>query len=313
MIVVAHHLYRLGDAYRRLRSDPLTEVSTPADLMACLPAASTLVISRFWRNGLLDLAPRLKFIQSISAGTDQFDIAQISQRGIRLASAQTANETAVAEHAIGMMLSLTRQLHYARDNQALRVWREVSPLQAARETEVRGKVIAIIGYGRIGQRIAAIAKALGMTVIGVRRRPAAKADHADILVASDRLETALAQADVVVLACPHTADTDKLIGRAQLAAMKASAYLLNIARGRIVDQDALISALHAGQLAGAALDCFVEEPLPADSPLWVFPNVIVTPHSAGNTQHYEANVAAILAENIARLERGPPTLLNQVN
>ena len=175
MIVVAHHLYRLGDAYRRLRSEPLTEVGTPADLRACLPDASTLVISRFWQNDLLDLAPRLKFIQSISAGTDQFDIEQISRRGIRLASAQTANETAVAEHAIGLMLSLTRQLHYARDNQALRIWREVSALQAAREAEVRGKVMTIIGFGRIGQRIAAVAKALGMTVIGVRRRPAATA------------------------------------------------------------------------------------------------------------------------------------------
>jgi len=313
MIVVAHHLYRLGDAYRRLRSEPLTEVGTPADLRACLPDASTLVISRFWQNDLLDLAPRLKFIQSISAGTDQFDIEQISRRGIRLASAQTANETAVAEHAIGLMLSLTRQLHYARDNQALRIWREVSALQAAREAEVRGKVMTIIGFGRIGQRIAAVAKALGMTVIGVRRRPAATADHADILVPSERLETALAQADVVVLTCPHTAETDKLIGPAQLATMKPSAYLLNVARGRIVDEEALISALHAGRLAGAALDCFVDEPLPADSPLWALPNVIVTPHSAGNTQHYEANVAAILAENIARLERGAPTLLNQVN
>jgi phosphoglycerate dehydrogenase-like enzyme len=312
MIVVAHHLYRLGDAYRRLRPDPLTEVSTRAELIACLPHASTLVISRFWGDDLLDLAPRLTFIQAISAGTDQFDIAKISRRGIRLASAQTANETAVAEHAIGLMLSLTRQLHLARDNQARRVWREVSPVLAAREAEVRGRVIAIVGFGRIGQRIAAIAKALGMTVIGVRRRPGS-ADHADTIMTTDKLETALAQADVVALTCPHTAATDKLIGRAQLAAMKPSAYLLNIARGRVVDQDALIAALRAGQLAGAALDCVVDEPLPADSPLWTFPNVIITPHSAGNTQHYEANVAAILAENIARLERGAPTLLNQVN
>lgn len=313
MIVVAHHLYRLGAAYRRLRPDPLTEVSTRADLLACLPDASTLVISRFWQDDLLDLAPKLKFIQAISAGTDQFDVARISRRGIRLASAQSANENAVAEHAIGLMLSLTRQLHHARDNQTLRIWREVAALPAAREAEVRGKTMAVVGFGRIGRRVAAIAKALGMTVIGVQRRPAATAEGADILVSSEHLETALAQADIVVLSCPHSAATDKLIGTAQLSAMKPSAYLLNIARGRVVDQEALVSALHAGRLAGAALDCFVDEPLPPHSPLWAFPNVIITPHSAGNTQHYEANVAAILAENMARLERGAPTLLNQVN
>jgi phosphoglycerate dehydrogenase-like enzyme len=313
MIVIAHHIYRLGEAYGRLRNDPLIEVSTRDDLRRYLPEATVLAISRFWRNDLLDLAPRLRVIQSISAGTDQFDVGQISRRGIRLASAQTANEVAVAEHAIALMLSLTRQLHYARDHQTLRAWRDLPPVRASREVEVSGKVLAVVGFGRIGRRVARIAKALGMNVIGVQRRPPACDEHADVLVSSDKLNGALEHADIVLLTCPYTAETEKLIGRAQFSVMKSSALLLNVARGRIVDQDALISALEAGELAGAALDCFVEEPLAPSSPLWSFPNVIITPHSAGNTQRYEANVAAILAENVTRLESGALKLLNQVN
>jgi phosphoglycerate dehydrogenase-like enzyme len=152
-----------------------------------------------------------------------------------------------------------------------------------------------------------------MRTIGVRRTPRDEGNGPDEVVSSDRLLEAISRADVVVLTCPLTAETDKLIGIEQLSAMKTSGLLINVARGRVVDQSALISALQSGVIAGAALDCFVEEPLPPSSPLWGYSNVLITPHSAGNTQRYEDNVAAILAENIARLEAGASRLLNQVN
>lgn len=313
MIVVAHQIYRFGPAFSRLRSEPIIDVSSREELLEHLPHATVLAISNLWRTEFLERAPHLQFIQSTSAGMDWFEFPPIARRGIRLASAQTSNEAAVAEHAIALMLSLTRHLHYARDNQAQRLWRTPASKPDCREAEVNGKTLTVVGLGRIGRRVVRVAKALGMRTIGVRRTPRDEGDGPDEVVSPDRLLEAISRADVVVLTCPLTAETDKLIGIEQLSAMKTSGLLINVARGRVVDQSALISALQSGVIAGAALDCFVEEPLPPSSPLWGYSNVLITPHSAGNTQRYEDNVAAILAENIARLEAGASRLLNQVN
>ena len=151
-----------------------------------------------------------------------------------------------------------------------------------------------------------------MRVIGIRRDPRAGAGHADGVHAMSELRTLLPQADFVVLTCPLTAETEKLIDADALGRMKPSAYLLNVARGRVVDETALIDALARRQIRGAALDVTVEEPLPAASPLWAMENVLITPHTAGETCGYEDNVLAIMWENLARLWRGETELLNQV-
>jgi D-2-hydroxyacid dehydrogenase (NADP+) len=309
----AHVAYRLGERFAaRNAGIRATEVRSLDDLTARIAEADVLVVSGLWRNELLARATKLRFIQSIGAGVDQFDRDALRAHGIRLASAQGVNERAVAEHAMALILALMRHIPAARDNQRRRLWRGMISDQAQREDELGGKTLLIVGLGRIGSRLAALARAFGLRVIATKRNPVTGAAAADLVVADGRLAEVLPQADIVALTCPLTPQTEKLIGAAALAAMKPSAYLVNVARGRVVDEPALIAALEAGRIAGAALDCTVEEPLPDASPLWGFDNVLITPHTAGETRRYEDNVLDILLENLERLWRGQTELKNQV-
>jgi len=287
-------------------------VRTLEDLERRAHEADVLVVSGLWRNTLMAAMPKLRFVQSFSAGVDQYDRALFVERGVRLANAQGVNERAVAEHAIALILALTRQLHLARDNQQARRWRGMIGDRALREQELGGKTLAIVGLGRIGMRLAALARAFDMRVIGVRRTARPEPAIADEVVAAADLSQALARADVVALTCPLTPETEGLIDAAALAALKPGALLINVARGRVVDEKALIAALASGRARAAALDCFPEEPLPAESPLWALPNVLITPHAAGETGRYEENVVDILVDNIERLLRGESELRNQV-
>jgi phosphoglycerate dehydrogenase-like enzyme len=184
--------------------------------------------------------------------------------------------------------------------------------RALREQELGGKTLVIVGLGRIGMRLATLARAFDMRVIGVRRTARPEPGLADQVVARADLAQALAEADVAALTCPLTTETEGLIGATALAALKPGALLVNVARGKVVDQAALIAALADGRVRAAALDCFPEEPLPPDSLFWALPNVLVTPHTAGETGLYEKNVVDILMDNIERLLRGETTLRNEV-
>jgi D-2-hydroxyacid dehydrogenase (NADP+) len=179
----------------------------------------------------------------------------------------------------------------------------------AREQELGGKTVVVVGFGRIGQRVGRLAKAFDCKVIGVRRDVVTSPD-ADRVVSIRELGSVLPQADVVVLTCPLTAETEGLINAQTLALMKPTAQLINVARGRVVDEPALIEALQNERIAAAGLDVTIDEPLPAVSPLWSMPNVIITPHSAGETGRYEANVIDLLEDNLARLWRGEIDLQN---
>jgi phosphoglycerate dehydrogenase-like enzyme len=254
----------------------------------------------------------LRFVQSISAGTDQYDRDALAARGIRLASAAGVNARAVAEHAMGLILALARRLPEARDNQAARVWRGMIGDLAQREDELGGKTLLIVGLGRIGGRLAQLAKAFDMRVVGFRRDPASGAGAADSVHGLAALAAHLPDADVVALTCPLTPETRNVIDAAALALLRPGATLVNVARGPCVDQAALIDALRENRLAGAALDCTDPEPPPPDSPLWTLPNLFQTPHTGGETRRYEANVIAILLENLDRLWRGETMLRNQV-
>jgi phosphoglycerate dehydrogenase-like enzyme len=313
IVLFGHVAYQLGDAFKaRGNRDRFIEVRNIGEVEAQLPNADVLVVSRFWNNDWIERAERLKFIQAVSAGTEQFDRSRIAARGIRLASAQGANAGAVAEHAIGLLLSLTRQLHLARDRQRDHLWRPIISNPDVREQELNGKTLAVVGLGEIGQRIARIAKALGMHVIGVNRSGQATPGIVDSVQTIDRMGQILPGVDVVVLACPLTPQTEKLIGAQQLKAMKRNALLINVSRGRVVDQAALIDALADETIAGAGLDCFHDEPLPPSSPLWDFKNAVITPHSGGETRSYETRVVDILIDNLGRLARGDTQLRNQV-
>lgn len=313
-ICFAHGAYRLAERFA-LRGTGIdhVEVRSAEALALQLPEADVLVVSGLWKNELAARAGKLKFIQSISAGTDQYDQALLHERGIRLASAAGVNAFAVAEHAMALMLALTRRLPEARDNQAARQWRGMISEIAAREDQLTGKTLLIVGLGRIGSRLARLAKAFDMRVVATKRDVSATdTAEVDAVYRHDQLLEVLGQADVVALTCPLTPATENLIDAAALAAMKPSALLINVARGRVVDEAALIAALQQRRIAAAGLDVTREEPLPASSPLWAMPQVLLTPHSAGETQRYEDGVIDILLDNLDLLWRGEALLRNQV-
>jgi len=312
-ICFAHVAYRLRDRFLALATGIESfEVRDGGALEQRIGDADVLVISGLWRNELLPRAKRLRFIQSIGAGTDQFAREALKHQGVRLASARGVNARAVAEHVMALILALARRLPEARDNQAKRVWRGMIGDPTQREDELAGKTLLIVGLGQIGGRLAQLAKAFDMRVIGIRRNPRAGVGHADAVHGMSDLHALLPQADFVALTCPLTAETEKLIDANALDRMKPSAYLLNAARGRVVDEPALVDALARRQIRGAALDVTVDEPLPQASPLWAMENVLITPHTAGETSRYEDNVLAIMQENLARLWRGESALLNHV-
>ena len=181
-----------------------------------------------------------------------------------------------------------------------------------REDELGGKTLLIVGLGRIGSHLAGLAKAFGMRVIGTKRDPGTSGTHADDVFSQGRLGEILPLADFVAITSALTPQTEGLINAQALARMKPSAFLINVARGKIVDEPALIAALNESRLAGAGLDCTVEEPLPAMSALWGMPNVLITPHTAGETRKYEDNVIDLLLENLDRLWRGETELKNGI-
>jgi phosphoglycerate dehydrogenase-like enzyme len=312
-ICFAHVAYRLQECFAARKTGIRSfEVRTREDLDARIGEADVLVVSMLWRDELIERASKLRFIQSISAGVDQYSRELLKARGIRLASAQGANARAVAEHAMALILALARRLPEARDNQAKRVWRGMIGELDRREDELGGKTLLIVGLGRIGGRLARLAKAFDLRVAGTRRDPSAGGNGADSVHGMDELAALLPQADFVALTCPLTPETEGLIGTRALGAMKRSAYLVNVARGRCVDEAALIKALGDGRIAGAGLDCFYDEPLPPPSPLWGFPSVLITPHTAGETRRYEENVIDILLDNLDRLWRGEAELRNGI-
>lgn len=312
-VCFAHVAYRFGDRFA-LRNTGINfvEVRDRAGLDAAIGQSDVLVCSGLWRNDLPQIAPKLKFVQSASAGTDQYDREVLKKAGIRLASGQGVNANAVSEHAIALMLALLRRIPEARDNQAKRVWRGMMGDFAKREDEAGGKTAVVVGLGRIGGRIARLCKALGMNVVGVRQNVAGGAEGADEVHSFRDLKAVLPRADFLILACPLTEETRHLVDAAALALLKPTAQVINVARGRVVDEPAIIAALQGGKIAGAALDVTADEPLPADSPLWAMPNVLITPHTGGETHKYEDNVLDFMMENIARLQRGEAALVNQI-
>jgi phosphoglycerate dehydrogenase-like enzyme len=312
-ICFAHPAYQMKATFDALNPGIRNfEVRDRADLDRRIGEADVLVTAELWNNGLIANASRTRFIQSINSGTDEFDTAALAARGIRLASAAGPNAHAVAEHAMGMILSMARRFPEARDNQSRAHWRGMLGDFFQREDELGGKTLAIIGLGRIGGRLARLASAFDMKVIGFRRDPSLGTGEADEVYTLASLREHLPRADFVALTCPLTPETARVINADAIGAMRRSAFLINVARGGCVDEPALIDALREGRIAGAALDCTDPEPPGANSSLWTMPNVFLTPHTGGETTRYEAKVIEILMDNLDRLWRGEATLRNQI-
>lgn len=274
--------------------------------------ADVVSVSGMWKNDIIPHATRLKFVQSISSGMDQYSKELLGAKGIRLASAAGVNARAVAEHALALILAVYRRLPEARDNQHKKVWRGMLGDLTQREDELGGKTLLVVGMGRIGSHLAKLAKAFDMKVIGIRRDPKAGTNGADEIHGMGDLVKLVPQADIVALTCALTPETTGLMSAAAFAAMKPSSVFVNVARGKVADEAALVATMEGNKIWAAALDVTAEEPLPAASPLWTMPNVFVTPHTAGETRAYEDNVIDILIENLDRLWRGEATLRNQV-
>jgi phosphoglycerate dehydrogenase-like enzyme len=312
-ICFAHVAYQLGPRFALRKSGvAYSQARSAQELTQQIADADVLVVSGLWRNDLIEMAPKLRFIQSIGAGTDQFPRDALQAKGIRLASASGVNRRAVSEHVMSLILALSRRLPEARDNQAKKVWRGMISDLTQREDELGGKTLVILGLGAIGGRLAQLAKAFDLKVIGLKRDPSTGKGAADAVYAMSALKDVLPEADFVALTCPLTRETENIIDAAALARMKPSAFLVNGARGRCVNEADLMNALKSKRIAGAAIDVTVEEPLPAASPLWATENLFITPHTAGETRAYEDNVIDILLENLKRLWSNESKLQNQI-
>ena len=309
----AHVAYRLAERFA-LRGTGIEHFQTWSldDTIEHIAEGHVLVMSGFWSGEMLELAANVRFIQVCAAGYDQFDLDALRARAVRLANGSGANRNAVSDHAMALLLALVRHIHTGRDRQREHVWRGMISDLGRREDELDGKTLVVYGLGGIGSRLARLATAFGMKVIGIKRDTANHDGSAADVRSPDRFLESLAEADAVALTCPLTLQTENLIDSAALARMKPDAYLINVARGRCVNEPDLIAALDRGAIAGAGIDTTAEEPLDPDSPLWDFENVLLTPHTAGETRKYEDNVVDILIENVHRLQRGESDIVNAI-
>lgn len=247
---------------------------------------------------VLSDAPALRWVHTISAGVDGLINDQLRERGITLTNAAGAYAIPIAEwvlHALLMIVKRGPQMVLAQQE---RRWHD-----AIDSDELTGKTLTILGAGGIGREIARRAAAFDMRVWAVNRSGRA-VPHVERVVSGDGWRDLLPETDMLVLAAPLTAATRGLVGARELALLPRHAWLINIARGSIVDEPALIEALRGGTLAGAALDTFTSEPLPPDSPLWTLPNVIVSPHHSGSSPHSEERALDLFIDNLQRFVSG---------
>ena len=265
-----------------------------------------------WRKELAEycLTPgsNLQWLQTWSAGVDSLPLEKLQSKDIKVTSANGVHAYPISETIFALMLGLTRKIHTYVKNQQTRTWDH-----AHLSLEIHEKTIGVIGVGEIGKETAKIAKAFGMTVLGVRHS-GKPSDYVDEMYTPDQLDQLLPKCDYVVVTLPHTPETHHLFGAKQFKQMKPSAFFINIGRGETVVEEELISALQEDRIAGAGLDVFEKEPLGADSPLWEMDNVIITPHTSGATEYYNKRVVEnILIPNLRTYLSGKTPTLNLVN
>ena len=261
---------------------------------------------------LLRQSPLLQWVHIHSAGADRQIFLDLRARGVQIATSSGANAQVVATTALAGLLALARRFPVLWAEQQARVW---TPLLGERmPRDLPGQTATIVGWGPIGQKLGSLLQALGLKVVAVRRHAPAQFESAtDALemVTFENLHQVLPRTDWLILACPLTDKTRQLVNAPMLAALPRGAHLVNVARGEVVDQQALVSALQSGHVGGAFLDVFAHEPLEHTSPLWAMPQVMVTPHAAGHSDGNEKRVSQMFLDNLGRCVAGQP-LLNVV-
>jgi phosphoglycerate dehydrogenase-like enzyme len=276
---------------------------------------------------VLAAASRLRWVQSFTASLEHYLFPGLVEHPCILTNMRGLFSDVIADQVMGYVICFARNLHTYVRNQLHRQWAPVggevarvsfaagpgvvSPIDRA-HAHLSDQTVGVVGLGAIGSEVAQRAKAFGMRVIAVDPRRTERSPEVDWLGQPAELPALLAESDYVVIAAPHTPATTRLFGRDQFRRMKPSSYLINVGRGAIVELTALTEAIRAGEIAGAALDVFEVEPLPAEHPLWDFPNVILTPHVAGYSPRIAERHLAVLVENVRRFTAGEP-LLNVVD
>jgi len=258
---------------------------------------------------LLAWAPRLRWFQAASAGIDRLDQGGFPEQRVVVTNSSGVHATPIGEYVLMVMLMFAKRAHHFLRAQAERRWLRFLP------AELKGSMVGVVGMGRIGTEVARLARTFGCKVLAVRRSAVEQCSGqtpADEVLPPSDLPYLLSESDYVVLAVPLTKETRHLIGREELRAMKPTGILINISRGAVVDEAALVQALKEGGIGGAGLDVFEREPLPKDSELWGMENVILSPHISGGTDRYFEKAMPIFCENLRRYLDGRP-LLNMVD
>jgi phosphoglycerate dehydrogenase-like enzyme len=318
--------YRARDLERIRAAAPGSRLVTlSVEGLADGPLDDVEVLLRGWLSAeafdrLLARAPRLAWVHSASAGVERALTPTARERGIVITNARGVFSRPIAEYVLMMILAISRRLPQLLELQRERTWQ---PLEGS---ELRDLTIGIVGLGSIGRAVAALASAFGCRVVAIRRRTEAGSaapsgdgdDDTPRAVALDRvlgpegLPQLLAESDFVVLAAPLTPETEGMIDDAALRAMKRGSWLINVARGRLIDERALLRALAEGSIGGAVLDTFAEEPLPPDSPFYDLPNAIITPHTSWSSGRVLDRSVGLFCDNLRRFAAGEP-LLNVID
>ncbi|HKW01102.1 MAG TPA: D-2-hydroxyacid dehydrogenase [Vicinamibacterales bacterium] len=296
---------------RAMPDDDIVHARTFAERASALAGADIAFATKVTAEEFAG-ATRLQWVHSSAVGVGPILSPALVASRVVVSSSRGVHSPAIAEHAIALILALRRQIHTSVRRQVVEDWAQIE-LSTIPIPPLASLNLLVVGLGSIGERVAAMAASLGMRVTAVRRQVSEpKPPGVAEVVSADRLADALPAADVVVLAVPQTDETRALVGRTELARMKPTAILVNVARGRLVDEDALADALERGELGAAGLDAFRVEPLPAGHRLWRLPNVLITPHSASFAGDYWTPVVDLFLENVARFRRGDP-LINVVD
>ena len=312
-VLFAHANYQLDIGFKKLNpSQKSFQVYNYNDLINNIDNADVLVISGLWQNELIEKAKNLKYIQLTGVGYDGYDLNKLKKNNIKLCNAVGLNRIVVAEHTISLILALSRFLHIARDNQLKKYWAPFISDPLERQSEINGKTVVIFGLGDIGNTIAKFCKNFEMNVIGIKRDTSTKSEYTDKLLHTSKFHEAVKEADFLVISSSLNEETNQIIDKKVFNNMKETSYLVNVARGGCVNEQDLIEALNNNKIKGAALDHLSTEPLDINNPLWDFENVIITPHTAGETPNYETVIPEILIENIEHLKNDNDNLLHRV-
>ena len=253
-------------------------------------------------------APRLRWIQQRSAGANWLlKYPEVAERNLIITNASGVHAIPISEHILALMFGLARDIQGALRDQIAHKWNRIHSV-----TELDGQTMCLLGMGSVGEKTAEKAKGLNMRIHGVRRHPSRSSLWADQVYGPEDFMEVFPQSDWIVITAPLTLETKGMIGEKELKAMKKSAYIINVSRGSILQEQALIKALQEGWIAGAGLDVFEEEPLPECSPLWDMKNVIITGHYAGRNPYYLDRLITIFVENLRLYQAGKP-LINVVD